>query len=359
MVLDDLEKIKKLDSSRVVESIKLLPDQMRQVFSDAYLIKIPRLYTRVTQVVVNGMGGSNLGAKLVKAAWADQIKVPITISPGYNLPAHVNKNTLYIISSYSGNTEEPLSTYREAKKRGAKIIAITAEGKKNKLSQLMLRENIPGYIFTPRFNPSAQPRLGLGYAVLGLVVLLLKTGLLKIKKKEIKEIIDWLEINSRKLKPESPLAVNPAKKLATKLADKIPVLVGAEFTAGNVHILRNQINENAKQFATYLILPDLNHYAMEGLAHPVTNQKNLIFLFFNSSLYSPRVCLRANLTEKIVIKNGLEAISYNFKNQTKIAQVFELLQLGTWLSFYLGILNNVDPAKIPWVDWFKEQLAKK
>ncbi len=359
MVLNDLEKIKKLDSSRVAESIELLPDQMRQVLSDARLIKIPYPYTRITQVVVNGMGGSNLGAGLVKAAWGDQIKVPITISPGYNLPAHVNKNTLYVISSYSGNTEEPLSTYREAKKRGAKIIAITAQGEKNKLARLMLRDDIPGYIFTPRFNPSGQPRLGLGYAVLGLAALLAKTGLFKIKKQEIKDIIAQLEIDSRKLKPESPLAVNSAKKLAAKLAGKIPVLVGAEFATGNVRVLRNQINENAKQFATYLVLPDLNHYAMEGLVHPASNRKNLIFLFFNSSFYTSRVRLRANLTEKIVRKNGLEAISYNLKKQTKLAQVFELLQIGTWLSFYLGILNNVDPAKIPWVDWFKKQLAKK
>ena len=302
MILNDLEKIKKMDSSRVAESIELLPDQMRQVLSDARLIKIPRVYSRVTQVVVNGMGGSNLGAGLVKAGWGDKIKVPITISPGYSLPAHVNKNTLYIISSYSGNTEEPLSTYREAKKRGAKIMAITAQGKKNKLARLMLRNDIPGYIFNPRFNPSCQPRLGLGYAVFGLAVLFAKAGLFKIKEKEIKEIIAQLEIAGRKLKPESPLATNPAKKLAAKLAGKIPVLVGAEFTAGNVRALRNQINENAKQFATYLVLPDLNHYAMEGLAHPAANRKNLIFLFFNSSFYSPRVRQRAALTEKVVKK---------------------------------------------------------
>lgn len=355
MNLDNFQQYKKFDTGQVAESIELLPDQIRQVLSEAHLIKIPREYNKVTQVVINGMGGSNIGAHIVKSLFRDQIKVPISITPGYNVPAHVNKNTLYIISSYSGNTEEPLSTYQEVKKRGAKILAITAKGK-GKLEKLMIKDNIPGYVFKPRYNPSGQPRLGVGYSTFGIAVLLAKTGLFKIKVKEIEDIIANMEIRGRKLKPESPTMTNFAKKIALKLYKKTVVLIGAEFIIGNVHAMRNHIDECSKHFTTYLTLPDLNHFAMEGLANPQSNKKNLVFLFFDSDLYHARIQKRAQLTKQVIKKNGIKVISHKLKSETRIAQGFKLLQLGTWVSYYLSILNQVDPAKIPWVDWFKKQL---
>jgi len=355
MILDNLSKIKKLDAGMVAESIELLPDQMRQVLGEARLIKMPREYSKATEVVVNGMGGSNIGAGIAKSIFAGQIKVPISIVPGYTVPAHVSKNTLYIISSYSGTTEEPLSTYREAVKRSAKIAAITSHGK-GKLQKLMMKDDIPGYIFKPEFNPSGQPRLGLGYSIFGIAVLMAKAGLFKINVREMEDIIASMEIWSRRLKSESPTKMNPAKKLAIAISGKIPVLVGAEFTLGNVRTIRNQISESSKNFATYLPLPDLNHYAMESLSYPSTNKKNLIFVFFDSKLYHPRTQKRSLLTKQVVKKNSVAVVSHELKGGTKLSQGFELLQLGAWISYYLGIMNNVDPVKIPWVDWFKKQL---
>ncbi len=355
MNLDNLKQVKKLDTGQIVESIELLPDQIRQVLSEARLIKIPREYNKVTQAVINGMGGSNIGAHIVKSLFEDQIKVPISITPGYNVPAHVNKNTLYIISSYSGNTEEPLSAYQEIKRRGAKILAITAKGK-GRLEKLMIKDNIPGYIFKPKYNPSTQPRLGVGYSTFGIAVLLAKAGLFKIKVKEIEDVIAQMEVWSRKLKPESLTATNFAKKIALKLYKKTIVLVGAEFIIGNIHAMRNHINECSKHFTTYLSLPDLNHFAMEGLINPSGNKNNLVFLFFDSCLYYPRIQKRAQLTKQVIRKNKIKVISHELKGTTKLKQSFELLQLGIWVSYYLSILNQVDPAKIPWVDWFKKQL---
>ncbi len=354
--LDNLKEIERLDSGRVAESNEFLPDQLRQVLDESRLIKMPYEYSRVTQVVVNGMGGSNIGVGIIKAAFGDRLKVPVSIVPGYSVPAHVNKNTLYILSSYSGTTEEPLSVYREVKKRGAKIAAITVDSKKSKLARLMLKDNIPGYIFKPVYNPSGQPRLGLGYSILGVAVLLAKSGLFRIGIREMEDIIASMEIRSRHFKPESPTRINSAKKLAIAAYGRVPVLVGAEHTAGNVRALRNQINECSKNFSVYLTLPELNHYAMEGLSFPITNKRNLTFLFFDSLLYHPRVQRRSRLTKAVVKKNGIPAVAYTLKASTKLAQAFELLQLGVWISYYLGIANKVDPVKIPWVDWFKKQL---
>ncbi len=355
-MLDNQNIYKKLDKHFVSDSIETLPDQIRQVMSEANLIKIPKGYSKINKVVLVGMGGSNLGIRIIRNAFADQIKVPINISAGYGVPKYVDKNTLYIISSYSGTTEEPLSTYLEAKKRGAKIIAITEDSPSSKLKKIMFKDDVPGYVFKPQQNPSGQPRMGLGYSIMGIAVMLAKAGVIKIDAKEIKDIIDLLEINSRKLSIRRLSTNNIAKKTAIKLQNRTPLYVGAEHLSGNLHVFRNQTNENAKSFASYLILPDMNHYALEGLVNPATNKKNLIFLFFDSKLYKPRVQKRLKLSMDVAKKNGIETLKIELKAKTKKAQCFELLQYGTWISYYLGIIYKVDPVSIPWVDWFKKQL---
>jgi glucose/mannose-6-phosphate isomerase len=356
MNLDNQNNYKKLDKQFVGKSIELLPDQMRQVLSDARLIKIPKEYSKINKVVLAGMGGSNLGIRIMRQAFAEQIKVPININAGYGVPNYVDENTLYIISSYSGTTEEPLSTYHKAKKKGAKIIAITENIPESKLRKIMIRDDVPGYTFEPEQNPSGQPRLGLGYSIFGIAVMLAKAGVINVNVKEMEKIIDLLEINSRKLRVSSPSTQNIAKKTAIKLNKKTPILIGAEFLSGNLHTMRNQINETAKTFSSYLILPDLNHYAMEGLQYPSNNKKNLQFVFFNSNLYSSRIQERLQLTKKVVRKNGVEVLDIKLKAKTKKAQCFELLQFGSWMSFYMGIMYGINPVSVPWVDWFKREL---
>ncbi|NIA18265.1 MAG: SIS domain-containing protein [Actinobacteria bacterium] len=355
MTLDNLNQIKKLDKSEVYKSIETLPDQIRQVLDDSRLIKIPRAFSKINQVAVNGMGGSNLGAGIIKAVFSDRLKAPISITPGYSVPDSVDKNTLYIISSYSGNTEEPLSVYKEVKKRGAKIMAITSRGD-NKLEKLMIKESIPGYIFKPKFNRSAAPRVGLGYSVFGTAVMLAKAGLFKIKIREIKDIITSMEIWNRELRPAEAMKFNLAKQLAPEIYNKIPIALGAEFLMGNLRVIRNQFCESGKNFAGYLSVPELNHYAMEGLEFPKNNGKNLIFLFIDSDLYHPRIQKRMELTKKIVKKNKIKYLEHKLTSKTKLSQSLELLQLFTWVTYYLGILNKKDPATNPWVDWFKEEL---
>jgi glucose/mannose-6-phosphate isomerase len=299
------------------------------------------------------MGGSNLGAGIVKAVFSDQIKVPISIIPGYSVPANVDKNTLYIISSYSGNTEEPLSVYKEVKKRGAKILGIASQSG-NKLEKLMIKENIPGYIFNPEFSSCKVPRLGIGYTFFGTAVMLAKAGLFKIKINEVKDIIASMEIWDREFRPSA--ANNKAKKLAENFYDKIPVAVGAEFLMGNLRVIRNQFCESSKNFAGYLTVPELNHYAMEGLEFPKGNKNNLVFFFIDSGLYHPRIQKRVALTKKIVKKNKIKYLEYKITNKTKLGQALELLQFGTWVTYYLGILNKKNPGTNPWVDWFKKSL---
>lgn len=337
------QQIKKLDKSNLLGSIELLGEQCAEAWRDAKKIKIPENYHSVENIVVAGMGGSALGGHIIQTLFANQLKAPIEVVRGYNLPAYVGPKTLLILSSYSGTTEETLSCAQEGKKRKAKIMGLASGGK---LANFLRSNNYPAYFFKTTYNPSNQPRMGLGYSIIGQIGLLTKCGLLKISDQEIKNVVSELSCRPRSI-----------EKIAGTLKNKIPIIVASEFLLGNAHVLANQIDENAKCFAAYFELPELNHHLMEGLKNPATNKKNLIFFLINSDLYLPRNQKRYKILETVLIKNKINFLEYHPAAKTKLLQAFEVLSFGSYLSFYLAMSYNLNPSPVPLVDFFKKQLG--
>jgi len=339
------QKIKKLDKADLLGSIALLGQQCEQTWQEVKKIKIPANYHQVENIVVSGMGGSALGGHIIRSVFSGELKVPIEVVRGYSLPAYVGPKTLLILSSYSGDTEETLAAAKEGQKRKTKIMGLATGGK---LSDFLRRNNYPAYIFKPNHNPSGQPRMGLGYSILGQLGLLRQCGLLKIDEKEISRTIELLGRKN-----------NAAKNLAEKLKNKTPVIAASEFLLGNAHALANQINENAKCFAAYFELPELNHHLMEGLKNPAANRKNLVFLLINSGLYAPRNQARYKILKTVLAKNKINFLEYRPTAKTKFQQSWETLLLGSYLSFYLAMSYNLDPSPVPWVNFFKKELERK
>lgn len=339
------QKIKKLDKSNLLGSIELLGKQCAEAWRDVKKIKIPASYRGVENIVISGMGGSALGGHLIQSLFAKKLKVPIEIVRGYTLPSYVGPKTLLILSSYSGNTEETLTAAAEGKKRKAKIVGLAAGGK---LAKFLQKNNYPAYIFKTTYNPSNQPRMGLGYSIFGQIGLLAKCGLLKIDGKEIDHA---LGISYRKN--------SQAENFAKKLQNKIPLFVASEFLLGNAHVFANQINENAKCFATYFELPELNHHLMEGLKNPAANRKNIVFLLINSDLYLPRNQKRYKILKEVLRRNKIDFIEYRPEAKTKLQQSMETLLFSSYFSFYLAMEYNLNPSPVPWVDFFKKELERK
>jgi glucose/mannose-6-phosphate isomerase len=337
------------NSSLVLDSIKLLPEQL----IDGYLSKIslPKSYKNIDKIIVSGMGGSNLGAHILSSVLEHELKIPLLINADYEIPACVDRNTLFIASSYSGNTEETIAAYKEARKQKAKLLILTADNK-SELAKLAEKDKNPLVLFSIKNNPSDQPRYGLPSAVAALLHIIYLTGAIKNQGNELKTIIKHLDNWGNGLLPSK--SNNTANKLAHQLiAHNILIMTGG-FLAGSAHTLRNQFNENSKNFACYLILPELNHYALEGLEKP--SGKNLACLCFESTLYSPTVQKRLKLTTTVMKKNEVTVIKHKLKGKNKLEQALEMLQLGAWITYYLAELNGVDPIAIPWVDWFKKEL---
>lgn len=353
--LDDIKYIKKLDRADMLGSIELLGRQVAAAFDETKKLRLPADCNpaAINKVVINGMGGSGLGAHVLKSLYAHELKIPVEIVHDYHLPSCVDKNTLVILNSYSGSTEEILASLLDAKKRGAKILVMATGGK---LGALARQGELPGYIYSPRFNPSNQPRMGIGYAVMGLLGLFKKCSLIKIGDKQVNSLLKFLREADKNFCVSLQTPENIAKQAADHLMNREPVVITAEFLAGNAHIFSNQLNENAKTFASYYILPELNHHLLEGLTFPKNNSKNLFFVFLSSSLFAHKNQERLKITEAVLKRNKIEFLNYRLSSAAPLEQSFEALLFSSYVSFYLAILYGVNPADIPWVDYFKAQL---
>lgn len=352
-LLDNPKHIKLIDAKNVLGSIEALPDQIKQTWDEVSKLNIPQAYRRATNIVINGMGGSALGARVVQSVFSDTLKIPLTVVNNYDIPAIVGPTTLYIASSYSGTTEETITAYQKALKKKAMIFSITTGGT---LKEQSKKNRTPCYVFSPTHNPSNQPRMALGYSITSQVALLNRLGFVKTDRGEIKKVLDLL----RRIIVNFGISVttekNPLKLLAGKVIGKIPIFIGGEFLAGSLHTLRNQFNENTKSYADYHVIPELNHHLMEGLKHPASNKDTLHVVFFESGLYPQKIALRMSLTQEIVTNNGIGYSTHCLEGKTKLEQAFELIHLGSYLNYYVALLYEQNPAPIPWVDYFKEKL---
>lgn len=354
-VLDNLKKIKKLDKRNVLGSIESLALQCQQAWDEVKRVKMPKAYRSINNVVISGMGGSGLGGHIIQSLFFNELKVPVKVLNSYDISADVGNKTLFIASSYSGSTEETLGAFKQALARRAKVMVITSNGQ---LGNWAKKHKVPAYIFEPRYNPCGQPRLGLGYSILGQVGLLKKASILNFTDRDLEMITKVIIKGHREFGAKTKLSKNQAKKIALSLRNKVPFLVGSEFLAGNAHVASNQLNENAKNFATYFVIPELNHHLMEGLTCPKAAKKLLKFLLIESGLYLSRNQARYKVTKNVIKKNGFDFVSYKAKAKTELEQTFEVLLLGSYVSFYLAMLNNLDPSRVPWVEFFKKELAK-
>ena len=353
--LDDLQGMKNLDELNVLGSIEQVGKQCQQAWDDVEHLEFPDAYTRPDNIVFAGMGGSSLGAYIIKSLFYDQINLPFEIVNGYHLPPYVGPKTLVIVCSYSGTTEEAVSAAREAVAKKAMLTGI-AVGKT--LADVFHEAKVPAYVFSPTYNPSNQPRLGTGYTAYGQIAIMAKLGLIHVSSEETKEVLEVAQKGNEKYTATVKTSNNRAKQLAHKWYEKIPIIVASEFLWGAARVVRNQFHECAKAFAAYHDIQELNHHLMEALTFPKKNKELLTFLFLSSDLYSPPIRKRVSVTKDVVVKQGMSFEEFSPESKTKITQVFECVQFGAYVNYYMSMLYDIDPSKIPWVDYFKAELAK-
>ena len=273
----------------------------------------------------------------------------------YDLPNYVNEKSLVFFSSYSGTTEEVVENAKQAIEKKAKWIAI---GSGNVIIELAKQHKAPFYKIDPKHNPSKQPRMAIGYSVIGQLVLASKAGLFQFTSQDLDSLVNAMHAVQDDNKVEIDFNKNPSKILAAKMKGKNIFFIAAKHLVGAMHTVNNQLNENAKIFSADFQIPELNHHLMEGLKHPKSNPEHLFMFFSESDLYPKRIQSRFSITQDVVSKNNIEYFAYKTTSSKKLSQAFELIQFGGFVNLYLSVLYGQNPAPIPWVDYFKTKLGQ-
>ena len=355
--LDDVAAITAKDPSNVLGSTGMFADQCLAAWNESKAVMFPDSYKSVKNVVVAGMGGSRFTPKTIKWLFNKHIRVPYEICEDYKVPGYVNGDSLVILSSFSGSTEEVLYAGKDALKKGAKLAGIMKKG--GAVAKFLEEQKAPAYFFDPKFNPCGQPRIGGGYLLMGHLGLLSALGLAEIADEDVTKAIEFARGVAKTFTADIPEAKNPAKQLARFLKDKHPFIITAEFLKGFGNGMANQINETAKMISDYRYISELNHHLLEGLTYPDTLHQNGVFLFFLSHCYSDRIKKRFAITKDVVEKQHVATRDITLTGPDKLSQTLEAFTLSGFTTFYMAMLYDVNPVAIPWVDYFKNELAKE
>jgi glucose/mannose-6-phosphate isomerase len=305
----------------------------------------------VKRIIIVGMGGSAIGGDLLASLVADECPCPILVQRGYDLPTFVDgPGTLVIGSSHSGNTEETLSAFRQARQRDASLLALTTGGK---LAALAGEWDVP----LLHYDYDAQPRAALGYSFTLLLSLLSYLGLVADKSNDLAEAVEVMRAWQAEIGPQMPVASNPAKRMAGQLMERMPVIYGAGLMEPVARRWKTQINENAKSWAFFEEMPELNHNAVVGFEGSDRIREWVTVIMLRSQFDSPRIQSRWRITRQILLQEAVGCDQVTARGESRLAQMLSLIHFGDLVSVYLAMANAVDPTPIPSIAYLKEQLA--
>ena len=349
--LDDQSVYISLDKSGMGSQIRGLPGQCRQAWDNSSLLKLPADYSQVDKVVILGMGGSAIGGDLLKGLTASLSRPLVLVQREYNLPAWVDEKTLVIGASYSGNTEETLSAFTQSLKKNCKKLVISTGGR---LTELAHQNGVPVFVI----EHVSPPRAALGYSLLPLLAIMHNLGFLSGEASEVDGMVSAIKMMGQSWQEDSPQDRNQAKMLAARLYGKIVVIYGAGILTDVARRWKTQINENSKQWAFFETLPELNHNAVLGYRYPTGTSDRVYVLLLRCQSLHPRTLIRYNVTGELLEKSGIPYQYLDSQGGNDLKHVMNLLLLGDWVSYYLAMLNGIDPSPVPEIDLLKKRLAE-
>jgi glucose/mannose-6-phosphate isomerase len=296
----------------------------------------------VQNIVITGLGGSGIGGTIISELVSDSCTLPIIINKDYFLPAFVNENTLLIVSSYSGNTEETLSAMQQAISKKAQIVCITSGGKVLELA----KQHQFDFIEIPGGNP---PRSCIGYSLVQLIkVLVAKDFADKTLFSDLEKAIALLDKENAAIKIES-------QKIAEKLLNKITVIYSLGTCEGAVVRFRQQINENSKMLCWHHVFPEMNHNELVGWTE---KNDSLAVVTFRTSFDYERTIKRYEICKELFTKYSHSVTDITAKGTSKVEQFFYLINIGDWISCYIADIKNIDATEVNVITNLKNKLAK-
>ena len=348
--LDNPQVYSEYDPEGMLARIHEMPELCQQAWQMAMNFDLPQDLSGVNKVVILGMGGSAIGGDLVSSLAVAEAKLPIVICRDYNLPAFVDAKSLVIASSYSGMTEETLSSFKQSLETESKKLVITTGGKLRTMAE---ERNIP--VFS--FDYKSQPRAALAFSLLPILGFLQKLGFISDKSAEVAETVQVLQELSQRINEGVLLSHNPAKQLAQRLSGHLAVIYGAGIVSEVAHRWKTQLNENSKAWAFYEVFSELNHNAVVGYQFPSELASKIVVVLLRSTSLERRIQLRYRVTSKLLDQAKVQYQFVDGQGTSPLSQVMSLVLFGDYVSYYLAILYQIDPSPVKAIDYLKGQLA--
>ncbi len=324
--------------------------QLERAAREFAKLKLPETLAGAERVVFCGMGGSGIGAAVACDLPPEWVRKPLFVMDGYELPSFVDERTLVVPVSYSGDTEEVLSCFRQALDRNAPVVAVAGGGA---LAEEAARAGIPVY----RFDYQSQPRDAFGFLFSPLVAILERAGVITQAQADLSPAMKAVEAATGGYAPEVSTSANRAKQLAYRLFDRVPFMVGGKVMSGVARRWKNQINEHAKSMAWFDTLPEANHNTVEGFRWPSRTKDDALVLMLWSGFEHERVQLRQKLLVQNFKDEHIEIEEVMAQGDDLWSQKLSALTLGDWTSYYLALLYRTDPEDIPVIKKLKGKLA--
>ncbi len=326
----------------MLDLIRRLPDEI----SEANDFDLPDPWQKPPDIIVfAGMGGSGISGDIARIL-LENAGIPVIVHKDYGLPSPVTDRSWVFVTSYSGNTEEALSSFEEAQLRHSKTIAITSNGK---LRELAKEYGVP-VITVPSGLP---PRAALGYLFTPLLKFLQNAGLIK-PSFDVVKLAGFLRSQLNYLEEMDSIAHD----LAEKFYLRIPVLYASRRYFPVAERWRTQINENSKAFAHTSALPEMNHNEITGLINPDVLIEGLWAVFFQFPDDHPRIKLRIRETMDLISESVMGVTLFEPKGTNILENIFYAILVGDYVSYYLAVNYNQDPISIPRIDELKRRLSR-
>jgi len=345
-MLDDVNVLKQRDPSAALE---VAAGQFEQARFAVEVLNPDHDGRQITKLVVAGMGGSALAAILAKSWLKRELEIPFEVVRTYDLPEYVDDTTLVIASSYSGNTEETLSTLTQASERGAQVAIVAAGGALIEAAQSkgISHVQLPAHL---------QPRMAVIYNLRALIAILAHFGIVNFDRfSEIGETANWLQAETSQWRSDVSTDKNYAKQLALLAVGKTPVFYAGSLFAPVAYKWKISWNENAKNVAFWNEYPEFNHNEFIGWAsHPI--EKPFVIFDLVSDHEHPRILKRFEVSDRLLSGKRPKANTINMAGQSTISQLLWGSILADFVSIYVAILNNVDPTPVDLVEKLKHEL---
>jgi len=308
-------------------------------------------YPKPQTIIVCGMGGSAIGGELLKDWIRDKATVPVEVCREYSLPAYAGKNTLVIVVSYSGETEESLSVFLDAIKRKCMTVCISSGGA---LYEFAEKLSIPHL----RVPSGMAPRATLPYLFMPLPILLEKLALVSRVTPEISETVTVLRQVSDANLPEKLLKDNFSKILAANICGTVPVVYGFGYYRGVAQRFKTQFNENSKVPAKWEFFPELDHNEIVGWEEVRELARCFSGILIRDKHEPDEMRRRIEVTKELICKESVKIFEVWGMGKTRLAKMSSVICIGDFTSVYLAILRRIDPTPVRTISLLKEKIKQ-